>query len=91
MIRFHEICLPLTLLTAFLLFSMQVDELEKEIMDSREKIEFYRTKMQELVSLFVLKFTHRFVIDSTILLVGKLSYNLLFLWMHFMHMTTRYF
>lgn len=48
MIRFHEICLPL--LTAFLLFPMQVDELEKEIMDSREKIEFYRTKMQELVS-----------------------------------------
>ena len=60
MIRFHEICLPPTLLTTFLLFPMQVDELEKEIMDSREKIGFYRTKMQELVSVppFVLKFIH---------------------------------
>ncbi|MQL96498.1 hypothetical protein Taro_029179 [Colocasia esculenta] len=28
-----------------------VQELEKEILDSKEKIEFYRTKMQELVSL----------------------------------------
>ncbi|OVA00637.1 EPS15 homology (EH) [Macleaya cordata] len=27
----------------------KVEELEKEILDSREKIEFYRTKMQELV------------------------------------------
>lgn len=27
----------------------KVEELEKEIMDSKEKIEFYRTKMQELV------------------------------------------
>lgn len=29
---------------------MKVQELEKEILDSREKTEFYRTKMQELVS-----------------------------------------
>lgn len=28
----------------------QVDEPEKVILDYREKIEFYRTKMQELVS-----------------------------------------
>lgn len=32
---------------------MQVEELEKEIMESREKIEFYRAKMQELVSVFL--------------------------------------
>ena len=31
--------------------SMKVQELEKEILDSREKTEFYRTKMQELVSI----------------------------------------
>jgi len=30
---------------------MKVQELEKEIQDSREKTEFYRTKMQELVSI----------------------------------------
>ncbi|KAJ0969056.1 hypothetical protein J5N97_021933 [Dioscorea zingiberensis] len=30
-------------------------ELEKEILDSKEKIEFYRNKMQELVSLFFYK------------------------------------
>lgn len=30
---------------------MKVQELEKEILDSREKTEFYRTKMQELVSI----------------------------------------
>lgn len=29
---------------------MKVEELEKEILDSRQKIEYYRTKMQELVS-----------------------------------------
>lgn len=29
---------------------MKVEELEKEILESRQKIEFYRTKMQELVS-----------------------------------------
>jgi hypothetical protein len=31
-------------------FFMKVQELEKEILDSREKTEFFRTKMQELVS-----------------------------------------
>jgi epidermal growth factor receptor substrate 15 len=35
-------------MTYFKLF-IKVQELEKEIMDSREKTEFYRTKMQELV------------------------------------------
>lgn len=30
----------------------QVDEPEKVILDSKEKIEFYRTKMQDLVSSF---------------------------------------
>jgi hypothetical protein len=30
--------------------SLQVEELEKEIVESREKIEFFRAKMQELVS-----------------------------------------
>ena len=30
-----------------------MEELEKEIMESREKIEFYRAKMQELVSVFL--------------------------------------
>lgn len=29
-----------------------MEELEKVILDSKEKIEFYRTKMQELVSCF---------------------------------------
>lgn len=29
---------------------MKVQELEKEILDSKQKIEFYRVKMQELVS-----------------------------------------
>lgn len=36
--------------TALNLF--QVDEPEKVILDSKEKIEFYRTKMQDLVSSF---------------------------------------
>ena len=30
---------------------MKVEELEKEILESRQKIEYYRTKMQELVSI----------------------------------------
>ncbi|CAH2033540.1 unnamed protein product [Thlaspi arvense] len=33
----------------FLYFGLQVDELEKEIADSKQKIEFFRAKMQELV------------------------------------------
>lgn len=33
---------------------MKVEELEKEILDSRQKIEYFRTKMQELVSTKVL-------------------------------------
>ena len=36
------------------LFGWKVQELEKEILDSKEKIEFYRAKMQELVSVFFL-------------------------------------
>ncbi|PSS00376.1 EPS15 homologyprotein [Actinidia chinensis var. chinensis] len=32
----------------------KVEELEKEILDSREKTEFYRSKMQEIVSIFPL-------------------------------------
>lgn len=33
-------------------FCKKVQELEKEILDSKEKSEFYRSKMQELVSFF---------------------------------------
>ncbi|RWV97754.1 hypothetical protein GW17_00039441 [Ensete ventricosum] len=32
----------------------QVQEVEKQILDSKEKIEFYRNKMQELVSLLII-------------------------------------
>lgn len=32
-------------------YQMKVEELEKEILESRQKIEYYRTKMQELVSI----------------------------------------
>jgi len=35
---------------------MKVEELEKEIAESKEKIEFYRAKMQELVSIFLALF-----------------------------------
>lgn len=40
------------LLLFFFLFELQVEELEKEILDAREKNQFYRSKMQELVSFF---------------------------------------
>lgn len=40
------------LLLFFSLFELQVEELEKEILDAREKNQFYRSKMQELVSFF---------------------------------------
>ena len=43
------ICLSL-ILRHILFCSMKVEELEKEILESRQKIEYYRTKMQELVS-----------------------------------------
>lgn len=33
---------------------MKVGDLEKEILESRQKIDYYRTKMQELVSIFQL-------------------------------------
>ena len=36
---------------------MKVQELEKEILDSREKTEFFRTKMQELVSTLAISLT----------------------------------
>lgn len=32
-------------------FSLKVEDLEKEILESREKIEYFRVKMQELVSI----------------------------------------
>jgi hypothetical protein len=35
---------------------LQVEELEKEIVESKEKIKFYSEKMQELVSIFVVFF-----------------------------------
>ena len=57
MIVFQEISiflwhLPLNFFPGYL----QVEELEKEILDSREKTEFYRSKMQEIVSIFALSF-----------------------------------
>jgi hypothetical protein len=36
---------------------VQVEELEKEILDSRQKIEFYHVKMQELVSTLAISFS----------------------------------
>lgn len=42
--------LHIVVLFPFCNFKQKVQELEKEIMESREKNEFYRTKMQELVS-----------------------------------------
>lgn len=40
-------------LFAWLIFFWQVQELEKEILDAKEKFEFYRAKMQELVSMLL--------------------------------------
>jgi hypothetical protein len=40
----------------YALLWVQVEELEKEILDSRQKIEFYRVKMQELVSVLPILF-----------------------------------
>ena len=42
-------CLPF-LFSRSLYFGLQVDDLEKEIADSKQKIEFFHAKMQELVS-----------------------------------------
>jgi len=40
---------------------MQVEELEKEIAESKEKIDFCRAKMQELVSVFLALFLFYFI------------------------------
>lgn len=43
-------------LDEFFLGKWKVEELENDILDSKEKIELYRTKMQELVSCFFSSF-----------------------------------
>ena len=40
--------------------------MEKDILDSKENIEFYRTKMQELVSCFYISFVYVFCMDFEI-------------------------
>lgn len=47
-----------------LFFSWKVEELEKEILDSKEKIEFCRTKMQELVSISILVIMHLIIFNA---------------------------